>query len=45
LDAASKLKVEMYFNTLDRIQEQLTERFPSQLRDFAYLQPIHMQLN
>jgi len=45
LDAASRLKVEMFFSMLDRIQEQLTERFPSQLRDFAYLQLIHTQVN
>lgn len=38
-----RLKIELYFNTLDRIEAQLTQRFPSALIDFAYLHPDHMQ--
>jgi len=43
-DVAEKLKVDLYFNSLDRIRGQLDYRFPKELRDFAYLQPAHMQV-
>lgn len=43
-DVAEKLKVDLYFNWLDRIRGQLDYRFPKELRDFAYLQPANMQV-
>ena len=44
-EAADKLKIELYFNTIDHLHGQLTERFPQTLHDFAYLQPKHMQVS
>jgi hypothetical protein len=42
-DATEQLKINLYFNTLDRIIAQLTERFPDELCDFAFLQSNNMQ--
>ena len=37
------LRVDLYTNVIDNISGQVTQRFPDQLTDFAYLQPLNMQ--
>jgi hypothetical protein len=37
------LRIDLYTNVVDHISEQVTERFPDQLTDFAYLQPLNTQ--
>lgn len=36
------MKINLYFNTLDRLVTELDNRFPPELSDFAFLLPKHM---
>lgn len=42
-DAANALRIDMYINIIDNMSAQLSRRFPDELTDFAFLQPINMQ--
>jgi hypothetical protein len=43
MDPLTNLKINLYFNTIDRLIGQLSERLPPELSGFAYLQPLQMQ--
>jgi hypothetical protein len=43
MDPSANLKINPHFNTIDRLIGQLSERFPPEHSDFAYLEPLHMQ--
>jgi hypothetical protein len=45
VSSSENLKINLYFITLDQILSQLRERFPPELCEFAYLQPLHMQVS
>jgi len=42
LDSTDDMKINLYYNTLDRLITELDNRFPPELSDFAFLLPAHM---
>ena len=41
-DSTEDMKINLYYNTLDRLVTELDDRFPIELSDFAFLLPAHM---
>ena len=44
VNTADEMRIGFYYNILDRLSQQLSDRFPAQLSDFSFLQPKCMQV-